>query len=86
MTSIITVRRVVSTQMARLAGLYPAGVICEIVNDDGTMAHVPDLGRCCQRHDLVMVSVADLERYRSKCDDARAFEGVTVPAEWEYVR
>src|ERR1700724_364840 len=45
-----------------LAGL--AGVICEIVNDDGTMARVPDLIRFCKTHGLVMVTVADLARYR----------------------
>ena len=43
---------------------YPAGVICEIVNDDGTMARVPDLFRFCETHGLVMVTVADLARYR----------------------
>jgi len=75
-----------AVDLARLAGLYPAGVICEIVNGDGTMARVPDLVRFCQRHDLVMVSVADLVRYRSKCDDAWALEGVKVPTDWEYVR
>ena len=50
--------------LAGLAGLYPAGVICEIVNDDGTMARVPDLIRFCKTHGLVMVTVADLARYR----------------------
>jgi len=39
-------------------------VICEIVNDDGTMARVPDLIRFCRKHDLLMVTVADLARYR----------------------
>src|SRR5437870_10245053 len=50
--------------MASLAGLYPAGVICEIVNDDGTMARVPDLIRFCKTHGIVMVTVAELARYR----------------------
>jgi hypothetical protein len=50
--------------LARLAGLYPAGVICEIVNDDGTMACVTDLVSFCQLHDLKMITVADLARYR----------------------
>jgi 3,4-dihydroxy-2-butanone 4-phosphate synthase/GTP cyclohydrolase II len=50
--------------LARLAGLNPAGVICEIVNDDGTMARVPDLIHFCKRHGLLMVTVADLARYR----------------------
>ena len=55
-----------AVDLARLAGLNPAGVICEIVNDDGTMARVPDLIRFCERHDLLMISVADLVRYRSE--------------------
>jgi len=53
-----------SVDLARLAGLYPAGVICEIMNDDGTMARVPELIEFCRRHNLKMVSVADLIRYR----------------------
>ncbi len=53
-----------AVDLAGLAGLYPAGVICEIVNDDGTMARVPDLIRFCRTHGLVMVTVADLARYR----------------------
>src|SRR5436305_3558846 len=53
-----------AVDLAGLAGLYPAGVICEIVNDDGTMARVPDLIRSCKRHGLLMVTVADLARYR----------------------
>src|SRR5438128_1598101 len=53
-----------AADLAGLAGLYPAGVICEIVNDDGTMARVPDLIRFCKTHGLVMVTVADLARYR----------------------
>jgi 3,4-dihydroxy 2-butanone 4-phosphate synthase/GTP cyclohydrolase II len=53
-----------AVDLAKLAGLYPAGVICEIVNDDGTMARVTDLIRFCAKHDLVMITVADLARYR----------------------
>ena len=53
-----------AVDLARLAGLSPAGVICEIVNDDGTMARVTDLTRFCKRHGLLMVTVADLARYR----------------------
>ena len=53
-----------SVDLARLAGLVPAGVICEIMNDDGTMARVPDLGRFAERHGLLMITVADLIRYR----------------------
>jgi 3,4-dihydroxy-2-butanone 4-phosphate synthase/GTP cyclohydrolase II len=53
-----------AVDLASLAGLFPAGVICEIVNDDGTMARVPDLIRFCKRHNLLMITVADLARYR----------------------
>ena len=61
-----------AVDLAGLAGLYPAGVICEIVNDDGTMARVPDLIRFCETHGLVMITVADLARYRleSKCEES----------------
>jgi 3,4-dihydroxy-2-butanone 4-phosphate synthase/GTP cyclohydrolase II len=58
-----------AVDLARLAGLSPAGVICEIVNDDGTMARVPDLIRFCRRHGLLMVTVADLARYRIEVAD-----------------
>jgi 3,4-dihydroxy 2-butanone 4-phosphate synthase/GTP cyclohydrolase II len=53
-----------SVDLARLAGLTPAGVICEIMNDDGTMARVPDLIRFCAEHGLKMLTVAELIRYR----------------------
>jgi 3,4-dihydroxy-2-butanone 4-phosphate synthase/GTP cyclohydrolase II len=53
-----------AVDLANLSGLYPAGVICEIVNDDGTMARVPDLIRFCKKHNLAMITVADLARYR----------------------
>ncbi len=53
-----------AVDLARLAGLNPAGVICEIMNDDGTMARVPDLAAFCERHGLRMVTVADLIAYR----------------------
>jgi 3,4-dihydroxy 2-butanone 4-phosphate synthase/GTP cyclohydrolase II len=54
--------------LARLAGLPPAGVICEIMNEDGTMARVPHLKEFCARHGLKMASVADLIRYRLKTE------------------
>ena len=53
-----------SVDLARMAGLVPAGVICEIMNEDGTMARVPDLVDFCQEHGLLMLTVADLIRYR----------------------
>ena len=53
-----------SVDLARLAGLNPSGVICEIMNDDGTMARVPDLVNFCAEHGLKMLTVAELIRYR----------------------
>jgi len=57
-----------SVDLARLAGLTPAGVICEVMNDDGTMARVPDLVEYCERHGFLMVTIADLIKYRRKHD------------------
>jgi len=57
-----------AVDLASLAGLYPAGVICEILNDDGTMARVPDLKRFCKRHSLLMITVSELARYRFDSD------------------
>jgi len=55
-----------AVDLARLAGLTPAGVVCEIMNDDGTMARVPDLVPYCERHGLKMITVADLVEYRRR--------------------
>jgi 3,4-dihydroxy 2-butanone 4-phosphate synthase/GTP cyclohydrolase II len=55
-----------AVDLARLAGLTAAGVVCEIMNDDGTMARVPDLVPYCDRHGLKMVTVADLVEYRRR--------------------
>jgi 3,4-dihydroxy 2-butanone 4-phosphate synthase / GTP cyclohydrolase II len=57
-----------AVDLARLAGLNPSGVICEVMNDDGTMARVPDLERYCERHALKMITVADLIAYRRRHD------------------
>src|SRR4051812_18459163 len=57
-----------SVDLARLAGLYPAGVICEIMNDDGTMARLPDLIAFAQRHGLKIGTIADLIAYRLRYD------------------
>ena len=54
--------------LARIAGLYPAGVICEIMNQDGTMARVPSLARFARRHKLLMITIADLIRYRMRTE------------------
>ena len=53
-----------SVDLAHMAGLTPAGVICEIMNEDGSMARVPELKEFCARHELKMISVADLIRHR----------------------
>ncbi len=55
-----------AVDLARLAGLNPSGVVCEIMNEDGTMARVPDLVPYCDQHDLKMVTVADLVEYRRR--------------------
>ena len=55
-----------AVDMARIAGLYPAGVICEIMNEDGTMARLPQLEEFAARHGLKMITVADLVRYRMR--------------------
>jgi 3,4-dihydroxy 2-butanone 4-phosphate synthase/GTP cyclohydrolase II len=57
-----------SVDLSRLAGLYPAGVICEIMNDDGTMARLPDLVQFAQIHGLKLGTIADLIAYRRKKD------------------
>ena len=57
-----------SVDLGRLAGLTPAGVICEVMNDDGTMARVAQLREFCARHGLKMISVADLIRHRMKTE------------------
>jgi 3,4-dihydroxy 2-butanone 4-phosphate synthase/GTP cyclohydrolase II len=55
-----------AVDLARLAGLTPAGVVCEIMNEDGTMARVADLVGYCERHGLKMITVADLVEYRRR--------------------
>ncbi len=57
-----------AVDLARLAGLVPAGVVCEIMNEDGTMARVPDLVPYCGRHGLRMITVADLIEYRRRTE------------------
>src|ERR1700693_3149784 len=53
-----------SVDLARIAGLDPPGVICEIMNGDGTMARIPQLVEFCRQHDMKLLTVADLIRYR----------------------
>ncbi len=57
-----------AVDLARMAGLYPAGVICEIMNEDGTMARVPQLTRFTKRHGLLMITIADLIQYRMRTE------------------
>jgi 3,4-dihydroxy 2-butanone 4-phosphate synthase/GTP cyclohydrolase II len=65
-----------AVDLARLAGLIPAGVVCEIMNEDGTMARVPDLIPYCERHGVKLITVADLIEYRRR--HARLVERVTT--------
>ena len=53
-----------AVDLARISGLYPAGVICEIMNDDGSMARVPELTKFARKHGLLMITIADLIKYR----------------------
>ena len=75
-----------SVDLARLAGLIPAGVICEIMNEDGTMARVPDLIEFCPQHDLRMLTVAELIRYRMEHERyvARAGEAMLPTRHGEF--
>ena len=57
-----------SIDLARLAGCYPAGVLCEVVNEDGTMSRLPDLERFAEEHGLVLITIADLISYRRKAE------------------
>src|ERR1700758_2604966 len=72
-----------SVDLARLAGLIPAGVVCEIMNEDGTMARVPDLVPYCDRHGLKMVTVADLIEYRRRTEKlVERVVSVRLPTEY----
>src|SRR5512132_1934442 len=57
-----------AVDLARLAGLNPAGVVCEVMREDGTMARVPDLVEFCERHEIKLVTVADLIEYRRRTE------------------
>jgi 3,4-dihydroxy 2-butanone 4-phosphate synthase/GTP cyclohydrolase II len=57
-----------AVDLARIAGLYPAGVICEIMNEDGTMARVPELTKFAKKHGLPMITIADLIKYRMRTE------------------
>jgi 3,4-dihydroxy 2-butanone 4-phosphate synthase / GTP cyclohydrolase II len=80
-----------SVDLARLAGLRPAGVICEIMNEDGTMARMPDLEVFAKKHDLLILAVADLIQYRLQTERlVRRVAEETIPmdvtgTEWQAV-
>jgi 3,4-dihydroxy 2-butanone 4-phosphate synthase/GTP cyclohydrolase II len=57
-----------AVDLARIAGLYPAGVICEVMNEDGTMARVPQLAKFAKKHDVLLITIADLIKYRIRTE------------------
>jgi 3,4-dihydroxy 2-butanone 4-phosphate synthase / GTP cyclohydrolase II len=72
-----------AVDLARIAGLYPAGVICEIMNPDGTMARVPQLTKFARRHKLLMITVADLIKYRMRTEGlVRRVASAALPTEY----
>jgi 3,4-dihydroxy 2-butanone 4-phosphate synthase/GTP cyclohydrolase II len=72
-----------SVDLARIAGLYPAGVICEIMNEDGTMARVPELKKFAKRHGLLMITVADLIKHRMRTESlVRRAASAKLPTEY----
>jgi 3,4-dihydroxy 2-butanone 4-phosphate synthase / GTP cyclohydrolase II len=72
-----------AVDLARLAGLYPAGVLCETVNDDGTMARLPDLRRFAREHGLLLISIADLIEYRRRREVlVERVATATIPTTW----
>ena len=71
-----------AVDLSRMAGLYPAGVICEIMNADGTMARIPELSKFAKRHGLLMITIADLIKYRMRNDKLiRRVADATLPTE-----
>lgn len=72
-----------AVDLARLAGLYPAGAVCEIVNDDGSMARLPQLERFAQEHGIPMISIADLIAHRRRRDQlVRRIAEAKIPTEF----
>jgi 3,4-dihydroxy 2-butanone 4-phosphate synthase/GTP cyclohydrolase II len=72
-----------SVDLARLAGLKPAAVICEIMRDDGEMARRPELEAFCRKHDMKMCTIADLISYRLKREQfVKRIETITMPTNW----
>jgi 3,4-dihydroxy 2-butanone 4-phosphate synthase/GTP cyclohydrolase II len=72
-----------AVDLARIAGLYPAGVICEIMNEDGTMARVPELAKFSRRHGLLMITIADLIKYRMRTESlVRRIAAAKLPTDF----
>ena len=72
-----------AVDLARIAGLYPAGVICEIMNENGSMARVPDLVKFAKRHKLLMITIADLIQYRMRTEAlVRRVATAALPTEY----
>jgi len=72
-----------SVDLSRIAGLYPSGVICEIMNEDGTMARVPQLTKFAKKHGLLMITVADLIGYRMRTESlVRRVASAKLPTEY----
>jgi 3,4-dihydroxy 2-butanone 4-phosphate synthase / GTP cyclohydrolase II len=72
-----------AVDLARMAGLYPAGVLCELVNEDGSMSRVPDLVPFAKEHGLMMTSIADLIRYRRQNEKlVRRIAEARIPTQW----
>ncbi len=72
-----------AVDLARIAGLNPAGVICEVMNEDGTMARVPELRKFARKHDLLMITIADLIRYRMRTESlVRKVARAVLPTEY----
>src|SRR6266581_752517 len=72
-----------AVDLARIAGLYPAGVICEIMNEDGTMARVPQLSKFAKRHGLLMITIADLIKYRTRTESlVKRVASAKMPTEY----
>jgi 3,4-dihydroxy 2-butanone 4-phosphate synthase / GTP cyclohydrolase II len=71
-----------AVDLARIGGMYPAGVICEIMNEDGTMARVPQLAKVARKHGLLMITIADLIRYRMRTEGlVRKVASARLPTE-----
>jgi 3,4-dihydroxy 2-butanone 4-phosphate synthase/GTP cyclohydrolase II len=72
-----------AVDLARMAGMFPSGVLCEIVNDDGTMARVPDLVEFCRTHNLLMITIAELIRYRRQHEKlVKRISEARIPTQW----